>query len=782
MRYSARLVLVFLLIQVAAWLAGAEAAPAGGDRRPPRKGAVEAKPEWPDDGVPRHIIQFPPDAGHVDVKTQYGAKGDGVTDDSDALQKAFNENNDDHGRLIWFPPGTYVVSRKLVCMRNGQLWYGLQLIGCHRDKVIIKLKDNCPGFGDPAKPETMIQFSSRGSLWGNMAHWNSCWNMTLDTGTGNPGAIATNWYASNHGSMRDCTIRSGDGKGVCGVNMNGPWPGPCLMANTQIIGFDTGIAVGTREYGVTFRNVTLDRQRVVGLWNHSNMVACHRLRVRDCAGPAVQNLRREWVPGMLVLIDSELGGRGQQYPAIDNTESLVWLRNVKATGYSAVITGQGAEVNEYTNQKTQGLWDPPTIPINLPAMDPPDIPWDPPSEWAKGGNGDETQRAIDSGKTTVYIPNSESTIEKPIIIRGNVRRIIGMKTNYSNGKGLNGGPMWIYESTNAPALEFDFLTCGHLEHRSPKPLLLVTMRGCAYSSNAKGCGPLFIEDVCAGSWTFTNPINVWAWQWNPERDNYQVKATGGKFWVCGWKTEGNGTQFVLDGSILEILGGVIYPHNMKDGIPMFTLKDSAASLFVRTCSYGGKGSPDRVHDVKMIETRRGDTRQTETMGENIFLAYDNALLTKLLEGSPNLEDKAAAPKKSSAITTARKPAAASAEVTAVWDAKLYARVCEESAQHHGPRFVFSAFKREVTVESANEKGDVVLVADGSEIPWQWARLGAGEKALIAKSLKRGLNTEDAGVLGFWLYAAGQRAEGERELALASESDREAVRSAFTAPE
>jgi hypothetical protein len=596
----------------------------------PTAAKAEAKEDALSDGLPRHRIVFPKDAGCADVKAEYGAKGDGVTDDTEALQKAFNSNNDDHGRLIYFPAGTYLISKKLVCLRDGQPWYGLQLIGEHRDRTILKLKDKCPGFENPEKPETMIEFSSKGSVWGNMAHWNSCWNMTLDTGTGNPGAIATNYYASNHGSMRDVTIRSGDGHGVCGLNMNGPWPGPCLVANTQIIGFDTGIAVGTREYGVTFRAVTLDRQHKVGLWNHSNMVSVHRLRVRECSGPAIQNLRREWVPGMLTLIDSDLNGLGSAGYAIDDVRSVVWLRNVKAIGYAAVMKGIPSPVAQYSNQKTQSLWAPPSGAMpNVPAQDPPDIPWDPPGEWARGGDAAQTQRAIDSGKMTVYIPYGEHTYEKPVVIRGNVRRILGMKSNLWSGKGLNGGPMWIYESTTAPEVEFNFLTCGKLEHRSPKALVLRTMRGCAYSGNAAGSGPLFIEDVCAGPWTFTNPMKVWAWQWNPEVDNYQVKANGGTFWVCGWKTEGNGTQFVLDGSLLELLGGLVYPHNMKDGIPMFVFKDSAVSMLVRYCSYGGKGTPDRAHDVKVVETRGGETRQTEKLDESLFLAGDDATLAKL---------------------------------------------------------------------------------------------------------------------------------------------------------
>ena len=747
------------------------------------------------DGLARHHIRFPKWAGHADVKKEYGAKGDGRTDDTAALQKAFNSNNDDHGRLIYLPIGTYLVSKKLVCLRDGKPHYGLQLIGEHRDRTIIKLKDDCPGFGDPAKPETMLQFSSRGSVWGNMAHWNSCWNLTLNTGAGNPGAIATNYYASNHGSMRDVTIRSGDGAGICGIDMDGPWPGPCLVARTQVIGFDYGIKVGTREYGVTFRMVTLDDQRKCAFWNHMNMVSVHKLRVRGCRGPAIQNIRKGWVPGMLSLLDSELSGRVAT-PAIDNQRSIVWLRNVSCTGYSSVMRGTSAHLGEYTNEPCQSLWGTPHYLPNLPSRDPPEIPWDPPEKWARGGNGARIQQAVDSGATTVCIPYGEHKIEKPIVIRKNVRRILGMKTNLWPGcntckskPDTRQDPMWIFESTTAPALEFNFLTCGPLEHRAKSALVLRTMRGCAYSGNAKGCGPLYIEDICAGRWWFTNPIDVWAWQWNPECDYTQVVANGGRFWICGWKTEGNGTQFVLKDAVLEVFGALVYPHNMKRGIPMMKFENSAAAFLPRVCSYGkGPDTPHRIHDTKVIETRGGVTKRTDEIEEAVWVSVDPRRLAHLMKPEAEKEKERLAKEKAEreAERVAKLPPRlrATDEALRAWGALLRSRLNGGIAAGTKVTFYLASMRQRVEIHAVADDGAMTLYtarrgAPRVEMTSTWARLSLAERRNIALAVARSGEQEDIAAAAFFCLASGDTQQGENLLARVRDPELvERVRSGF----
>lgn len=69
----------------------------------------------------------------------YGAVGDGVTDDSEAVVQAFTEANTT-GKTLYFPTGSYLIDWGRVSLNVGAK--GLNVIGDGKFKSIIKLKDS----------------------------------------------------------------------------------------------------------------------------------------------------------------------------------------------------------------------------------------------------------------------------------------------------------------------------------------------------------------------------------------------------------------------------------------------------------------------------------------------------------------------------------------------------------------------------------------------------------------------------------------------------------------
>jgi len=109
----------------------------------------------------------------------YGAVGDGVTDDTEAIQAAINDTSD--GGAVWFPRGIFMVRTLKVVNK------GTSLIGNGRWATrILRLN----GSSDP-----VIDMSGTGTGIGH-TRYNSIQELTV-SGNGLPGALLRCYYADN---------------------------------------------------------------------------------------------------------------------------------------------------------------------------------------------------------------------------------------------------------------------------------------------------------------------------------------------------------------------------------------------------------------------------------------------------------------------------------------------------------------------------------------------------------------------------------------------------------
>ncbi len=100
---------------------------------------------------------YPLHANVVDVThAPYSAKGDGVTDDTKAIQRALNENVGRH-RVVYFPKGTYLVSATLTWPKTFDKhdnWGMTFLRGADRNTTVIRLAEGT--FTDDKKPAAIM--------------------------------------------------------------------------------------------------------------------------------------------------------------------------------------------------------------------------------------------------------------------------------------------------------------------------------------------------------------------------------------------------------------------------------------------------------------------------------------------------------------------------------------------------------------------------------------------------------------------------------------------------
>lgn len=588
-------------------------------------------------GVVAENVVFPADAGVVDVKARFGARGDGVTDDTGAIQRAIDATKGIPDTL-YFPDGTYLISDS-VGIFHGKAHSRdrfLSLQGQSEARTVIRLKDRSPGFDDAARPKIALSlYEGQGS--GDVMH-SYARNLTVDVGRGNPGAVGLRFMSNNSGAVDHVTVRSSDpGRaGAIGLDMRQGQNGPCLVTHVTVDGFDRGVETGD-TFSLVFEHLTLTRQNVVGFLNGSGRVTLRALRSVNRV-PAVRNHRDQ-----MTLIDADLtGGAPEQTAIVDETHKL-FVREVRQRGYGHLLADasggfrDGPALDEWHDGKGQSLFPGPVISLRLPVVETPDVPW--PDDlaqwvkvpWTKPGEDvsaalqDAIDRAARAGRTTIYIPRHPGTYEyprlsRPIRVHGSVNRVVGMSNivdvSDPAGRLAAGEAILTFDDVRAPAVVVErfFLLGGWkgpagafaFDNRSGKALVLRNLGTSGKLKKPATGGRCFIEDVPVPGLHVGPGESCWARQYDPEapRDD-MIVVDGGALWILGLKTEGRARHVVArNHARVELLGGVSYQSWVKQPLdpPMFTVVDSDASFTLGFYSW------TQPFTTIVEETRAGETR------------------------------------------------------------------------------------------------------------------------------------------------------------------------------
>jgi hypothetical protein len=212
--------------------------------------------------------------------TAEGLHGDGIADDTAALQAAIDHVADTTGQgIVFLPAGRYRITQTL------HLWSGIRIFGYGATRPTIVLAPNTPGFqnghGFLGTGRYMLQLASIKPAPGadivdanEFTFFSGISNVDFEIGTGNPAAIAIRFHVAQHSFLDHMRFNVGEGRaaledvgnqaenleiiggqyGIISVRTSPAWQ--FLLMDSSIHGQHSA-AIHTQEVGMTLVRVRI---------------------------------------------------------------------------------------------------------------------------------------------------------------------------------------------------------------------------------------------------------------------------------------------------------------------------------------------------------------------------------------------------------------------------------------------------------------------------------------------------------------------------------------------
>ena len=393
----------------------------------------------------------------------FGAKGDGVADDTIAIQAAIDRDRgieyEKKPAVVFLPPGTYRISDTLI------LWKWTHLVGDASSPPTIVLSGSSPGFDNPARKKPAITTTNGWCVDPKTRNWpansdklgasaNNTFfiqihNLNVRLEAGNPGAVGILWRVAQATSIRKVRIEAGDA--AVGLDVGGGTDyaafdqppsqgGGGTIENVAIVGGRIGLRAWGSQW--LFRSVHLRGQSEVGV------------QVHECWNFDFVDLQIQDAPlGLLVercmvvlVLDSGFRGisAGQ---AIKTDGSALYLEAVTCDGVARIVDdklpgdangrtmvagwfqGSEAVAGSAASRAASGSFIPqPRKPLPLrprPDLDDTSIV----NAFDCGARGDgvaddtEALRRAIAGHRTVFLPYGRYKVSDTLLLRADTRLI-----------------------------------------------------------------------------------------------------------------------------------------------------------------------------------------------------------------------------------------------------------------------------------------------------------------------------------------------------------------------
>ncbi|KAK8001367.1 glycoside hydrolase family 55 protein [Apiospora marii] len=302
---------------------------------------------WLEDLKAQGIAAF--NANPADYKVfrnvmDYGAKGDGVTDDTEAINRAISDGNSVLPRLPvppWStsPDGTYIVSDSIVN------YYYTQIVGNPNCMPVIK---GSSGF----KARWVIdgnQYGSNGQLgWGATdVFWTQVRNVIIDTTEVRPSlqVAGIHWTVSQATLLQNIIFKLSQASGTQHQGVFIAEGSGGFMSDLSFTGGAQGMAIGNQQF--TMRNLTFNNvaTAIDQLWDWG--WTYYGLKINNCTvGLNLTAVTDKGEPNVasVVLFDSEFSNTDKAVITARTTQSksaggALILENVSLANVRVVVEG-----------------------------------------------------------------------------------------------------------------------------------------------------------------------------------------------------------------------------------------------------------------------------------------------------------------------------------------------------------------------------------------------------------------------------------------------------------
>ncbi|WP_323143694.1 glycosyl hydrolase family 28-related protein [Massilia phyllosphaerae] len=458
------------VLAIALATAGMAAAAAAAAVPPPSVSAYQSMPE---------------DARAVVVQ----ARGDGVADDSDAIQRAIDAAaNKGQGGIVFLPSGRYRISRSLLVP------IAVRIYGVGRTRPVLMLGPNTPGFQKGVANMLIFTGTDTYNIGGvampvpgavpfdpvdkpvrdanSSTFYSALSNVDFEVGDGNPAASAVRMHTAQHSNLSHIDFRMGSG--LAGVYQVGN-----IAYDLRFFGGRYGILAEKTSpaWQFTLLDSTFDGQRDAAIREHEAALTLANTEIRNTpVGIEIDRGYGDWLWGQDLRLEN-VSKAGVVISNENNVYTQVGFERVSARKVPTfarfrdsgkTLTGSGTDyrVGEFTHglkvaqAGLPGAFDTRFVTAALPARDgtrqvmrtlPATRDWASVRSFGARGDGvsDDTaaiQKAIDS-RRTVYLPLGIYVVNDTIRLKPDTV-LIGLHPGLTQLRLPNGSPL--YQGSGTP--------------------------------------------------------------------------------------------------------------------------------------------------------------------------------------------------------------------------------------------------------------------------------------------------------------------------------------------